>query len=283
MPTSGTTSAVAGVISMVLLTAVVVLGMLVDRRTRLPGLPRFASLSAHRYVSLLAVAFLALHIVTAVAGPYARVGLLGLFVPFASGSTRGWLAAGVIASDLTVALVATSLLRRHLSYRVWRGVHWLAYACWPVALAHSLGTGTGMRSGRLLDLAVACAAAVAGAAAWRCASALRHRGRRPPALPSGLVRSPLSRPGRPGVTRTRLQVDPTACTGHGLCAELLPELIALDSWGYPLLADQAVPASLLRRARRTVTDCPALALRLAAVDSASAAAPAQPGRTAAEP
>jgi len=281
MPTSGTASSVAGVISMVLLTAVVILGMLVDRRIRLPGMPRFASLSAHRYVSLLAVAFLALHIVTAVAGPYARIGLLAVFVPFASGSARGWLAAGVIASDLTVALVATSLLRRHLSYRVWRGVHWLAYACWPVALAHSLGTGTGMRSGRLLDLAVTCAAAVAGAAAWRGASALRLRGRHPPARPTGLVRPPPARPGRPGVTRTRLRVDPTACTGHGLCAELLPELIALDSWGYPLLADEPVPASLLARARRTVTDCPALALRLAAADSEAAAAPA-PGRTAAD-
>ncbi|MGH3301135.1 MAG: ferredoxin, partial [Streptosporangiaceae bacterium] len=71
-----------------------------------------------------------------------------------------------------------------------------------------------------------------------------------------------SRPGRAGVSTTRLRVDPTACTGHGLCAELLPELIALDRSGYPLLADQAVPASLLSRARRTVTDCPALALRL---------------------
>jgi methionine sulfoxide reductase heme-binding subunit len=270
MPTWGTASAAAGVISMVLLTAVVVLGILVDRRTRLPGLPRFVGLSMHRYTSLLALAFLVLHIVTAVAGPYARIGLVGAVVPFASGYSRGWLAAGVVASDLTVALVATSLLRRHLSYRVWRSVHWLAYACWPVALAHSLGTGSGMRSGRLLDLALACAVLAVGAAAWRGASALRLRGHPPPPAPTGLVRPPLRRPGRSGATATRLRVDPTACTGYGLCAELLPELIALDQWGYPLLADQAVPASLLRRARRTVTDCPALALRLT-----TASAPAE--------
>jgi ferredoxin len=247
---------------MVLLTAVVVLGILVDRRIRLPGLPRFVGLSLHRYIALLALAFLVVHIATAVAGPYAHIGLLGVVVPFVSGYSRGWLAAGVVASDLTVALVATSLLRRHLSYRVWRAVHWLAYACWPVALAHSIGTGTGMRSGRLLDLAVACAAVAVGAAVWRGATALRLRGRPAPPQPSGLVRPPLRRPGRPGVSTTRLRVDPTACTGHGLCAELLPELIALDRWGYPLLADQAVPVSMLRRARRTVTDCPALALRL---------------------
>jgi methionine sulfoxide reductase heme-binding subunit len=278
MPTWGTASAVAGLIAMVLLTLVVVLGILVDRRVRLPGLPRFVGLSLHRYASLLALAFLVLHIATAIAGPYAHLGLLGTVVPFVSGHGGGWLAAGVIASDLMVALVATSLLRRHLSYRVWRSVHWLAYACWLVALGHSIGIGPGMRSGRLLDLAVACAAAAVGAAAWRTASALRFRGRAAVSVPSGLVRPPLARPGPAGVTTIRLRVDPTACTGHGLCAELLPELVVLDSWGYPLLADQQVPASLLRRARRTVTDCPALALRL--TDSGPAGSAVRHGRRA---
>jgi ferredoxin len=61
----------------------------------------------------------------------------------------------------------------------------------------------------------------------------------------------------------RLRVNPIACSGHGLCAELLPELIALDWWGYPVLADQPVPARLAGRATRAVTDCPVLALRLA--------------------
>ncbi len=276
MPTWGTASAAAGVIAMVLLTAVVVLGILVDRRVRLPGLPRFVGLSLHRYTSLLALAFLALHIVTALVGPYARVGMLGALVPLVSGYSRGWIAAGVIASDLVVALVVTSLLRRYLGYRGWRSVHWCAYACWPVALAHSLGTGTGMRSGRLLDLAVACAALAVGAAGWRGVSALRRHGQPAPPAPSGLVRPPLSRPGRPGLTTSRLQVDPTACTGYGLCAELLPELVALDNWGYPLLADQPVPASLLSRARRTVTDCPALALRLTEADSARSPVPHGP-------
>ena len=68
----------------------------------------------------------------------------------------------------------------------------------------------------------------------------------------------------------RLRIDPTACSGHGLCAELLPEQVTLDEWGYPILADQPVPARLRRAARRAVTACPALALRLAPV-------PAPPG------
>jgi ferredoxin len=62
----------------------------------------------------------------------------------------------------------------------------------------------------------------------------------------------------------RLSVNPIACSGHGLCAELLPELITLDEWGYPLLPDAAVPVRLTRAARRAVTNCPALALRLSA-------------------
>jgi ferredoxin len=59
-----------------------------------------------------------------------------------------------------------------------------------------------------------------------------------------------------------LKVNPIACTGHGVCAELLPELIAADEWGYPLIDPSPVPAAALERdARRAVNACPALALR----------------------
>jgi ferredoxin len=61
----------------------------------------------------------------------------------------------------------------------------------------------------------------------------------------------------------KLTVNPIACTGHGVCAELLPELISPDEWGYPLISGEPVPPRLLRQAKRAVTDCPALALRLA--------------------
>lgn len=60
----------------------------------------------------------------------------------------------------------------------------------------------------------------------------------------------------------KLRVNPILCTGHGLCAELLPELIALDEWGYPFLSDEPVSRELRPLARRAVTDCPALALML---------------------
>jgi ferredoxin len=60
----------------------------------------------------------------------------------------------------------------------------------------------------------------------------------------------------------RLSLDPVACTGHGLCADLLPEAVELDEWGYPVLRAGAIGPGLLPLARRAVSTCPTLALRL---------------------
>jgi ferredoxin len=60
----------------------------------------------------------------------------------------------------------------------------------------------------------------------------------------------------------RLRVNPIRCTAHGMCAELLPERIGLDDWGYPLVPDPAVPDALLEHARRAAAACPTLALLL---------------------
>ncbi|MGH3167239.1 MAG: ferredoxin [Trebonia sp.] len=62
--------------------------------------------------------------------------------------------------------------------------------------------------------------------------------------------------------RERLLVNPIDCDGHGACAELLPEMIALDEWGYPLIDGRPVPPALLKDARAAVSACPKLALRL---------------------
>ena len=61
---------------------------------------------------------------------------------------------------------------------------------------------------------------------------------------------------------TRLRVDPIACDGRGLCAEILPELITLDDWGFPIIRDIDVPEELLGEASEAVRVCPMLALRL---------------------
>jgi ferredoxin len=62
--------------------------------------------------------------------------------------------------------------------------------------------------------------------------------------------------------RVTLRVNPIACVGHGMCAELLPELIQLDPWGYPILKAKTVPRPLVEHARRAARACPTLALLL---------------------
>jgi ferredoxin len=64
------------------------------------------------------------------------------------------------------------------------------------------------------------------------------------------------------MSKLRLRVDPITCDGHGLCAELLPERVELDEWGYPIVDEAVVPRSLEPHARRAVAACPVLALRL---------------------
>jgi ferredoxin len=64
----------------------------------------------------------------------------------------------------------------------------------------------------------------------------------------------------------QLRVNPIACTGHGLCAELLPEVIELDPWGYPILRSATVPRGLVEHAKRAVTACPTLALLMDKTD-----------------
>jgi methionine sulfoxide reductase heme-binding subunit len=167
-----------GVTSLLLLTGVVVLGILTSRKTSLPTLPRFATMTLHRSVSLLAVLFLTIHVVTAVADPYAQVTLLDTVVPF-TGSWQGlMLGLGTLGFDLFAAVIVSSLLMRHIGRRIWRTIHWLAYGSWPLAFVHSLGIGSDSRTLWLRGLAVAMFATIAGALYWRLGAAPAQPDRR---------------------------------------------------------------------------------------------------------
>ena len=157
----------SGVVSLVLLTLVVALGIATRSGRPLPGLPRFAVTAVHRSASLLAVAFLVVHIVTLLFDPYAQLDLLSLVVPFTAAAQPFWYGLGALALDLILALVVTSLLRARIGPRVWRAIHWAAYASWPVALGHGLGSGTDAGTGWLLAIIAGCVAAVLGALGWR--------------------------------------------------------------------------------------------------------------------
>jgi sulfoxide reductase heme-binding subunit YedZ len=167
-------SRATGIVALLLLTAVLVLGLLITRQGRLPGLPRFAVTGLHRNLSLLAVAFIAVHILAAVLDTFVSIPLASAVVPFASGYERLWLGLGAIAFDLMLAMIVTSLVRGRLNRRLWRAVHLLAYVSWPVALAHGMGSSRDLQHGVLLDMSAACIAVVAAAVLWRLAGAARQ-------------------------------------------------------------------------------------------------------------
>jgi sulfoxide reductase heme-binding subunit YedZ len=146
----------------------------VNRQGRLPGLPRFAVTSLHRNLSLLSVAFIVVHVLTAVLDTFVSIPATAGVVPFVSGYERFWLGLGAISFDLMLAMIVTSLLRGRLNRVLWRAIHLLAYLSWPVAFAHSIGSSSDLQHGWLLYLAVGCALAVVAATGWRLAQAARQ-------------------------------------------------------------------------------------------------------------
>jgi len=156
-----------GMVSLLLLTASVVLGIIGIQRWKSRRWPRFLTGGLHKNVSLLAVSFLAVHIVTAVSDSFVTIRWVNAFVPFTGTYRPVWLGLGAVASDLLIALVITSIARERIGYRVWRAVHWAAYACWPVALVHGLGTGTDARQPWALAMFLGSLAVVCGATWWR--------------------------------------------------------------------------------------------------------------------
>lgn len=160
-----------GAASLLLLSVSVVLGISGTGGLQLGRWPRFFTVALHRSVSMLVVTLLAIHILTAVLDTFVTIRLVDAVVPFAGTYRPLWLGLGALAFDLLLALIITSVLRARLGYGAWRAVHWLAYACWPVALLHGLGTGTDASHTWMLGLAIGCTLAVALASLLRLGSA----------------------------------------------------------------------------------------------------------------
>ncbi|MGZ4518523.1 MAG: ferric reductase-like transmembrane domain-containing protein [Mycobacteriaceae bacterium] len=161
-------SRATGLASLLLLTAVMVMGAANSARLASTNWPRFTIAALHRNLSLLTVAFLAVHIATAVIDPYAGIGWISVVVPFSSHYSPIWLGLGAVAFDVLLASIITSLCRPWINPRLWRVIHWAAYLCWPVAVAHGLGIGgADTRRGWVLALNGACILVVLAAVGWR--------------------------------------------------------------------------------------------------------------------
>jgi sulfoxide reductase heme-binding subunit YedZ len=157
----------SGIVALVLLTATMLLGVAASNRLRARNWPGFAQQEIHRRISLLSMVFVGIHVLTSVLDTYVSIGWTAILVPFTSSYSRFWVGVGTVGLDLMLAVVVTSLLRQRMMPSTWRAVHWLAYLCWPVALAHTFGMGTDSHELWLVGLGAACVVAVLGALAWR--------------------------------------------------------------------------------------------------------------------
>jgi sulfoxide reductase heme-binding subunit YedZ len=168
-----------GMVSLVLLSLTMALGLLQAWRIVRPGLGRLVVVAVHRNAALLGVGLLVVHIGTAIADPYVSLRIVDAVVPFVSSYRPFWVGLGALSFDTMVVVIVTSLVRDRLTPRVWRAVHWASYGLWPMAVLHGWRTGTDTRIGWVAAIYVICAAVVVGATAARLL-----RGRRPEPTPA---------------------------------------------------------------------------------------------------
>ena len=166
----------SGVVSLLMFTAVVCFGLVTVARFWHESWPRFFNLEMHRRLSLLSLVFLAVHIIAAILDPFAKLGLDAALVPFASSYRPLPMAFGVVAFYLILALTITGLLRMRIPWRFWRPIHWTSYAMWPLALAHSIFSGSDEGSLWMYAVIGACVVAVGACLSWRISVWEQSRG-----------------------------------------------------------------------------------------------------------
>lgn len=132
----------AGIVCYLLLTLSVAVGVGLAGRETVPGWPRFAVESVHRFLGLLAGVFLAVHVVTSAIDTWAGLSLADLVVPFASKADAFSLGIGVVAMELMIALAITNRLRDRIPYTAWRRAHMLSFLVWAGSAGHGIIMGT---------------------------------------------------------------------------------------------------------------------------------------------
>ena len=160
----------SGVVALVLLTVSVVMGIVAAVGWATERWPRFLSQRVHRNVSLFCVGFVALHVATTVTDGYVPIGLASAFLPFLTPYRPIWIGLGALGLDLLLVVMVTSALRHRIGYSSWRFIHWLAYLCWPIAVLHSLGSGSDSSLPVILAIDALSAAAVLAGVGCRLAT-----------------------------------------------------------------------------------------------------------------
>ncbi len=161
------TSRATGMVAMILFTLVVTLGTFVANRIGGTIVGRFEINELHRSLSIVAIVFLGLHILTTVVDSYVSTGLISAFIPMTSSYKRVPVALGAVAFDLILAVWVSSLLKLRIKNQTWRFIHWFSWLGVTTSLVHGFLTGSDARHGFGLILVGLCTLAVVSAALWR--------------------------------------------------------------------------------------------------------------------
>jgi methionine sulfoxide reductase heme-binding subunit len=197
------TTRATGIVTLILFTLVVSLGTFVANRIGGTYVGRFELNELHRSVSMVAIVFLAFHVVTTVIDSYVPTGVLSIFVPMTSSYKRLAITFGAVALDLILAVWISSLLKVRIANRSWRFIHWFSWLAFVAAVVHALLAGTDSRSGLGLAAVIACAAVVTAAAFWRYLGRPTRAAGRTALSPLAVAPAPLEGPpARPTPSKT---------------------------------------------------------------------------------
>jgi sulfoxide reductase heme-binding subunit YedZ len=161
------TTRATGFVALILFTLVVALGTFVANRIGGTYVGRFELNELHRSISMVAIVFLMVHILTTLLDSYVPTGWISAVIPLTSKYEPVHVALGAVAFDLILAVWVSSLLKARIANRSWRFIHWFSWLALASALAHSVLTGTDSRSSWGLALVVTCGAVVLASALWR--------------------------------------------------------------------------------------------------------------------
>jgi sulfoxide reductase heme-binding subunit YedZ len=150
----------AGIVAYLLLSFVVVLGTTMARKAAMQRWPQFALEEVHRFAGLLVGAFVAIHVLTIAIDSWLPFSVASIAIPLLSRYRAVWVALGIVAAELLVALAVTNHYRRRLPYRFWRRAHYLNFVVWTAATLHGVGSGTDRSSPWLLAVYSLAVAAV---------------------------------------------------------------------------------------------------------------------------
>jgi methionine sulfoxide reductase heme-binding subunit len=173
------TARASGFTALVLLTASMAIGLALSLKLRSPGWPRFLTTELHRFTTLTALVFIGVHTAALYADSYVGFGVADLLVPFASSYAPLGMALGITASYLLVAVWASSQLQRRIGWTLWRALHYVTFALYVLAVAHTLAMGDDTTTAWGIATVAGSVVLVGGLTALRALAA----GRTAPTLP----------------------------------------------------------------------------------------------------